>query len=161
MTEDLPLVEFAFPGPLRDRIVAAVEAGAKTATSSLLREYERAGEPLPRDGRRGVMVDSEGRRRSVLETTGVESVALGDVPLAHALAEGEGYESVDDWRAGHVRFWTSPEMRAELGEDFVVDDSTVVVLERFRVVPPSGDDHDDRDDRKVAGPTASSPDAAG
>jgi uncharacterized protein YhfF len=155
MTEDLPLVEFAFPGPLRDRIVAAVEAGAKTATSSLLREYERAGEPLPRDGQRGVMVDSEGRRRSVLETTGVESVALSDVPLAHALAEGEGYESVDDWRAGHVRFWTSPEMRAELGEDFVVDDSTVVVLERFRVVASSGDE------RVIAGPTASSPDAAG
>jgi uncharacterized protein YhfF len=155
MTEDLPLVEFAFPGPLRDRIVAAVEAGVKTATSSLLREYERAGEPLPHDGQRGVMVDSEGRWRSVLETTGVESVALRDVPLAHALAEGEGYGSVDDWRAGHVRFWSSPEMRAELGEGFVVDDSTVVVLERFRVVPSSGDEG------VVAGPTASSPDAAG
>lgn len=155
MTADLPLVEFAFPGPLRDRIVAAVEAGAKTATSSLLREYELAGEPLPRDGQRGVMVDSEGRRRSVLETTGVESVALRDVPLAHALAEGEGYESVDDWRAGHVRFWSSPEMRAELGEGFVVDDSTVVVLERFRVVPSSGDEH------VVAEPTASSPHSTG
>src|ERR1700680_52842 len=30
--EDLPVAEFAFPGPLRDRLVAAIVAGAKTTT---------------------------------------------------------------------------------------------------------------------------------
>jgi len=134
MTADLPIVEFAFPGPLRDKIVAAIEAGTKTTTSSLLREYEVAGEPVPHVGFRGVLVDSEGRRRAVLETTSVELLPLRDVPLGHALSEGEGYVSVDEWRAGHVRFWSTAEMRRELGDDFAVDDSTVVVLERFEIV---------------------------
>ncbi|MFC4496634.1 hypothetical protein ACFPA8_21115 [Streptomyces ovatisporus] len=33
----LPRAEFAFPGPLRDRLVAAVLDGTRTATASLLR----------------------------------------------------------------------------------------------------------------------------
>ena len=134
VTAELPIIEFAFPGPLRDRIVAAIEAGAKTATSSLLREYEVAGEPVPQVGFRGVLVDSTGRRRVVLETTAVELVRLSDVPLQHALDEGEGYASIDDWRAGHLRFWSSAQMQEELGDGFTVDDSSVVVLERFEIV---------------------------
>jgi len=134
VTAELPIIEFAFPGPLRDRIVAAIEAGAKTATSSLLREYEVAGEPVPQVGFRGVLVDSTGRRRVVLETTAVELVRLGDVPLQHALDEGEGYASVDDWRAGHLHFWSSAQMQEELGDGFTVHDSSVVVLERFEIV---------------------------
>lgn len=43
----LPRAEFAFPGPLRDRLVAAILDGSKTATSSLAEEYERLGERLP------------------------------------------------------------------------------------------------------------------
>ncbi|KQO81685.1 RNA-binding protein [Frigoribacterium sp. Leaf263] len=134
MTAELPIIEFAFPGPLRDRIVAAIEAGTKTATSSLLREYEVAGEQVPQVGFRGGLVDSTGRRRVVLETTNVELVRLCDVPLQHALDEGEGYASVDDWRAGHLRFWSSAQMQEELGDGFTVDDSSVVVLERFEIV---------------------------
>lgn len=134
VTAELPIIEFAFPGPLRDRIVAAIEAGAKTATSSLLREYEAAGEPVPQVGFRGVVVDSAGRRGVVLETTNVELVRLCDVPLQHALDEGEGYASVDEWRAGYLRFWSSAEMQEELGDDFTVHDSSVVVLERFEIV---------------------------
>lgn len=43
-------MEFAFPGPLRDRLVAAVLSGAKTATSGLVLAYERENEPLPTAG---------------------------------------------------------------------------------------------------------------
>lgn len=38
---ELPKAEFAFPGPLRDRLVAAVLDGSKTATTGLVAEYER------------------------------------------------------------------------------------------------------------------------
>lgn len=134
MTAELPLVEFAFPGPVRDKIVAAIEAGTKTATSSLLRSYEVAGERVPHVGFRGVLVDSAGQRSVVLETTNVELVPLRDVSFEHAVSEGEGYASVDEWRASHVRFWSSAEMQEELGDDFTVGDSSVIVLERFEVV---------------------------
>ncbi|WP_295824553.1 ASCH domain-containing protein [uncultured Microbacterium sp.] len=134
MSGGLPAIEFMFPGAGRDRIVAAIRAGEKTATSSLVREYLVAGDPLPAVGDRGAVVDSAGEPVCVIETTGVEIVALRDVSLTHALDEGEGYTSVSEWRRGHVRFWTSDAMREELGDDFVVDDDTSVVLERFAVV---------------------------
>ena len=134
VNENLPIIEFAFPGALRDKLIAAIESGNKTLTSALLRGYEMADEPTPHIGRRDSVVDSAGEHRLIIETTAVELVPLRDVPLAHALAEGEGYESVAEWRAGHMNFWTSDEVRAELGPDFEVNDDTVVVLENFAVV---------------------------
>jgi uncharacterized protein YhfF len=133
--EDLPVAEFAFPGPLRDQLVAAIVAGTKTTTSGLVADYENESEPLPRPGMRQAVVDSAGRPVAVIETTAVRVVRLGDVDLAHALGEGEGYASVAEWRAGHERFWHSAEMRAALGDpDFTVDDDTLVVAQAFRLV---------------------------
>ncbi len=134
MNDQLPIIDFAFPGALRDSLIAAIETGAKTSTSSLMREYEVGDEALPVVGYTGCVVDSHGERLFAVETTGVDVVRLGDVSLDHALAEGEGYTSVADWRAGHMDFWTSAEIRAELGTDFEPDDDTLVVLERFAVV---------------------------
>ncbi|MFE3149905.1 MULTISPECIES: ASCH domain-containing protein [unclassified Streptomyces] len=133
--DDLPTVEFAFPGPLRDQLVAAILSGAKTTTSGLVLEYERENEPLPKIGQQSAVVDSGGRRIAVIELTEVRVIRLADVDLQHALDEGEGDTSVTEWRAGHERFWHSAEMRAELGDpDFTVDDDTQVLAQRFRLV---------------------------
>ncbi len=135
--EDLPVAEFAFPGPLRDKLVAAILAGTKTTTSGLVAGYEKEHEPLPRPGQREVVVDSAGRPVAVIETTGVRVVRLGDVDTDHALGEGEGFTSVAEWRADHERFWHSAEIREELGDpDFTVDDDTLVVAQTFRLVEP-------------------------
>ncbi|MBY4109724.1 ASCH domain-containing protein [Rhodococcus fascians] len=129
---DLPIVEFAYPGPLRDTLVAAVLSGAKTSTASLLAQY--TDEELPRVGERGAVVNSTGAVVGVIETTAVDVVALSDVPLQHALDEGEGYTDMAQWRAGHERFWQSVEVREELGDpNFTVNDDTQVVLERFEL----------------------------
>ncbi|GAA2631708.1 ASCH domain-containing protein [Streptomyces vastus] len=131
----LPKAEFAFPGPLRDRLVAAILDGSKTSTTELLVEYEHEGEPLPEVGSRSVVVDSDDRPVGVIEMTGVHVVPLAQVALTHAVDEGEGYTSVAEWRAGHERFWHSEEMRAALEDPgFTVDDATPTVLERFRLV---------------------------
>ncbi|MPZ79255.1 MAG: ASCH domain-containing protein [Actinophytocola sp.] len=133
--DDLPRVEFAFPGPLRDQLVAAILSGAKTSTSGLVMDYERENEPLPVAGQRLAIVDSADRRVAEIEVTEVRVVRLADVDLRHAVDEGEGYESVAQWRAGHERFWHGPEVRAELGDSgFTVHDDTLVVAERFRLV---------------------------
>jgi uncharacterized protein YhfF len=139
--EDLPRTEFAFPGALRDQLVSAVLAGQKVSTTSLRREYELEGNPLPEPGERSVVVDSENRPVAVIETTGVKVVRLGDVDVSHAIDEGEGYASVAEWRAGHEGFWHSDEVRRELGDPtFTVNDNTPVVLERFRVIERLNDD---------------------
>jgi uncharacterized protein YhfF len=133
--EDLPVAEFAFPGPLRDQLVAAILAGEKTTTSGLVADYEHEGEPLPRPGQRQAVVDSAGNRVAVIEITGVRVIRLADVDLAHAVGEGEGYTSVAEWRAGHERFWHSAEVRAALDDPgFTVADDTLVVAETFRLV---------------------------
>ncbi len=124
--------EFAYPGPLRDRLVAAILDGRKTATTGLLLAYEQEGEPLPVAGERSVVVDSGDRPVAVIEVTEVRVVPLGEVPLAHVRDEGEGHETVAEWRAAHEEFWLGEESQAALGA-FTVDDTTAVVLERFRV----------------------------
>ncbi|MFF2008739.1 ASCH domain-containing protein [Streptomyces sp. NPDC058195] len=132
-----PLKPFllAFPGPLRDQLVGAVLGGAKVSTTGLLAEYEAEREELPPVGERSALIDSDGREAAVLEVTEVRVLRLGDVGLQHAIDEGEGYSSVAEWRAGHERFWHSDEMREALGDpEFTVDDDTMVVAERFRVV---------------------------
>ncbi|MHC0430556.1 ASCH domain-containing protein [Streptomyces sp. O3] len=130
----LPPFELAFPGPLRDKLVAAVLSGAKTATTGLLAHYEAEGEELPTPGTRSVLVDSDGRGVAVVETTEVRTLPLADVGSRHAIDEGEGYRSVARWRAAHERFWHSPESLEALGDpEFRVGDTTPVVTERFRV----------------------------
>ena len=129
----LPIAEFGFPGPLRDRLVAAILDGTKTSTTTLLREY--ADEPLPAPGDRAVVVDSAGEPVGTIETIEVRVLRLGDVDVAHCADEGEGDATVADWRRGHERHWHGAEHRAYLGDPaFTVDDDTMIVAERFRLV---------------------------
>ncbi len=133
--DDLPPVEFAFPGPLRDQLVAAILSGAKTSTSALVLGFEHDNEPLPKVGDISAVVDSTARRVAAIELTEVRVVRLADVDLQHALDEGEGDQSVAQWRAAHESFWHSAEVRAELGDpEFSVNDDTLVLAQRFRLV---------------------------
>lgn len=128
--------EFAFPGPLRDRLVAGVLSGEKTATSSLLAEWQLDGEPLPVAGERQDVVDSDGRTVATIELMAVEVVGLGDVDDRVARAEGEEYSTAAEWRREHERFWREevfpslpPRQRAVLDED------SPVVIQWFRLDP--------------------------
>jgi uncharacterized protein YhfF len=137
----LSVGEFAFPGPLRDQLVAAILDGTKTTTTGLADDYERDGEPLPRPGDREVVIDSAGEPVALIEIVTVRVLRVGDVDLAHALGEGEGYASVADWRAGHEAFWHSDAMREYVGDPaFTVNDETLAVAVAFRVV--AGEDLD-------------------
>ena len=127
--------EFAFPGPLRDQLVAAIIDGTKTTTTGLLADYELDAEPLPRPGDRQVVIDSAGTPVALIEIVHVRVVRVGDIDLAHAVGEGEGYASVAEWRTGHENFWHSREYRGFRGDPaFTVTDDTLAVTEQFRVV---------------------------
>lgn len=102
--DSLPIAEFGFPGPLRDRLVSDICDRRKTSTTSTVAEYQIEDEPLPQVGSRQAVVDSEGRRVVIIETTDVDQVRLSDVPWEHARDEGEGYSSVSKWRIAHERF---------------------------------------------------------
>jgi uncharacterized protein YhfF len=128
------IAEFGFPGELRDQLVGAILSGKKTSTTGLVAEYEEEGEAVPEPGARQLVIDSEGRGVAVIELTSVEVVAIREIDLAFAIDEGEDFRSVAEWREAHERFWRSY-------RDEPIDDETLVVAERFRLVerldPPS------------------------
>jgi len=127
--------EFGFPGPLRDRLVAAILDGSKTSTTGLVADYEHCGEPLPRVGERMTVVDSADRPVAVIEVTDVLVAPLAQVDLAHAVDEGEGFTTVAEWRVDHEAYWHGDEMRQAMDDPgFTVHDDTAAVLERFRLV---------------------------
>jgi uncharacterized protein YhfF len=131
---DPPLVEFAFPGPLRDELVGAILRGDKTTTTGLLADYEHAGDPLPAVGQWSAVVDSAGRRVAIIEVVDVRVVPIREIDEEFARAEGEGHTTVAEWRTAHERFWRGEEMSASLGATPVIDDDTLVVAERFRLL---------------------------
>jgi uncharacterized protein YhfF len=82
-----------------------------------------------------VVIDSAGEPVALIEIVTVRVVPVGDVDVAHALGEGEGYASVADWRAGHEAFWHSDAMREYVGDPaFTVNDDTLAVAVAFRAV---------------------------
>jgi uncharacterized protein YhfF len=111
---------------LRRRLVALVLAGEKTATAGLAADHApHTGDPLPRAGDRYALLDFDDRPVGVVETTEVRIVPAGEIDEAFARDEGEGFETVADWRAAHERFWS---------DRGGIDDATPIVAERFRLV---------------------------
>jgi uncharacterized protein YhfF len=121
---------------MRDRLVTAVRRGEKTASSSLLVEWEADREPLPAAGDRLTVIDSDESPVALIELLAVDVIRLGDADLSLARDEGEGFESVAEWREAHERFW-SDEVIPELPDGLTLSDDTEVVVERFRLVPES------------------------
>jgi uncharacterized protein YhfF len=110
---------------LRRRLVEAVLRGEKTATAGLRSDYAPHTEDrLPEAGDRCVLLGYDSEPVAVVETTEVRVLRVADVDLDFARDEGEGFETVADWRRAHKEFWA--------GHD--VDDDTLVVAERFRMV---------------------------
>jgi uncharacterized protein YhfF len=132
----LPAWGFAFPGNLRDELTDLALVGTKTTTGGLLAEIEADGEAVPAPGDLEILLDSGERPAAVIETVDIRVVRLADVDDRHAIDEGEGYRNAGEFRVAHERFWNGNlrDLRARLGPDFTIDDDTLVVLQRFRIV---------------------------
>lgn len=130
--------EFGFPRTdLRRQLVDAILRGEKTATAGLLVDLQRDDEALAVPGEHQVVIDAEDRPVAVIEITEVAVRRMADVDVAFARDEGEGFESVRDWREAHERFFGSylEEIRADLADpNWTLGDDTQIVCERFRVV---------------------------
>ncbi|MEV0646261.1 ASCH domain-containing protein [Phytomonospora sp. NPDC050363] len=121
----LRALELGTPGRLRARLNSLVLSGDKTATASLLDEYGQEREVLEQVGERLALLDDAGEPVAVVEVTAVETVPFGEVDMAFAFDEGEGYTSVEHWRETHAEFW------AELGTPVTAE--TPVVCLHFRL----------------------------
>ena len=108
---------------LRRELVAAVLAGKKTATAGLLAEYDAEGDAVPVAGDRFVLNGFDDEPLGVVEITEARTVPAREIDVAFARAEGEGFESVEEWRLAHERFFERP-----------IEPSTMIVALRFRLV---------------------------
>ena len=93
--------------------------GEKTATAGLPEPGDEHGSP----GDRCLLLGFDDEPVGVVELTEVRVVPAGEVDLQFARDEGEGFESVDQWREAHERFFERP-----------LPDDTPIVAIRFRVV---------------------------
>jgi uncharacterized protein YhfF len=134
--EKLPPLELAFPGPERDRGVAAILSGHKTALTGLLEIFEHDGEAVPQAGQRFAVLGSDGRPVVTIELVDVRVVPVRDIDDDFARAEGRGYPDAAAWRAAHRDFFQGDGVCSYLGHTPDFDDNTLVVAERFRVVDP-------------------------
>jgi len=90
---------------LADELAALVVAGKKTATASLLWEYETDGEATPQAGGYSVITRFEGQPVCILQTTEVRVLPFEQVGPQFAADEGEGDLSLDYWREAPWRFF--------------------------------------------------------
>ena len=93
--------------------------GEKTATAGLAELEEDSG----KTGDRCLLLGFDDEPVGIVELTEVRVVPAGEIDLQFARDEHEGFESVDEWRGAHERFFERP-----------LPDETPIVAIRFRLV---------------------------
>ncbi len=127
IVDGLRTLEVGSPGAMRQRLNQLILDGHKRATAGLLHYYLSEGEELESEGELLALVDDDMKRVATVVVVDVGIMPFIEVPWKFAQAEGEGDESLEEWREGHRRFWT------EEGES--IDDQTPVVLIWLELAP--------------------------
>jgi uncharacterized protein YhfF len=117
---------------LADALYPLVLRGVKRAGASLLWEYERKPDTLPKPGGYSVITDFAGAPQCIVQTTDVRVMPFDQVDAQFAFAEGEGDRSLAYWQAAHLDYFT--ERCQALGKTLSM--KMPVVCERFRVMYP-------------------------
>jgi uncharacterized protein YhfF len=128
---DLPEAWGFGHGPeMADELGQLVYEGVKTATASLLWEYEAEGEQLPQPGDLSIILNGAGEPICIIETTEIRVLPFNQVDPAFAYDEGEGDRSLAYWRDVHWHFFgeTCKAIQREPSQ------TMPVVCERFRLV---------------------------
>lgn len=125
--DGLRTLELGTPGELRDWLNGLVLDGTKRATAGLVQyDYLDESEELEKVGERLVLVDGAEQRVAEVEVTAISVVPFSGVGWDFAVAEGEGFRSVNHWKRAHVAYWGA------LGRQ-VAADSEVACLQ-FRLI---------------------------
>lgn len=128
---DMPRAEsFGMGAEMADSLGALIVQGKKTATCSLLWEYEHEGEALPQAGQLTIVTAGDGRPLCLIETCEVEIRPYALVDAQFAYEEGEGDRSLAYWRAVHWRFFA--DVCDMIGR--IPSEDMPLVCERFRVL---------------------------
>ncbi|MFV0373855.1 ASCH domain-containing protein [Microbacterium sp.] len=131
-----PVLELVPPGRLRDRLVAAVLAGQKTATTRLEVLDTLAGTPAEADGAVLRLLDSEGDTAAHVQVTAVHRLAPSAVDDDLATKDGSWFGGAAAWREAHLTYWRTfvDDARAASGDPaWTLDANTAVVVWCFQL----------------------------
>jgi len=120
-----------FGGPdIADQLCDLIVTGEKTAGSSLVKDFEAAGDSLPKEGDFHVVINSEKEPVCIIKILKTERNLFYDVPESVAAAEGEGDKSLAHWQNVHEDFFSF------FLEELEIDglENAEVITEHFEVV---------------------------
>ena len=106
--------------------------GKKTATASLVWEYEGKSEDAPILRGYSVVTDFDGNPKCVLQTTELRVLPFDEVDAEFAFEEGEGDQSLDHWLKVHWDYFSR--RCAEIGKE--ANSEMLVNCERFVLLYP-------------------------
>lgn len=115
---------------MADDLGQLVADGTKTATCSLLWEYEHDGDPLPQEGEHSIILDGRGAPMCIIKTVEIRQRPYNEVDAQFAYDEGEGDRSLQYWRDVHWTFFSRSCER--IGRD--ISETMPLLCERFEVV---------------------------
>lgn len=127
VVDGLRTLELGTPGTMRAWLNGLVLEGKKQATAGTSDDYKDNEREFV--GERLALVNDNLEKVGTVEVTGVVETTYDDVPWSFAQAEGEGDTSIEEWRAGHRRFWSN--------EGVNVTDEMPVFLVYFKLVERS------------------------
>ena len=110
---------------MADRLLGFVLGGSKRATCWSVADGQQT-----HVGKKMVVLDGAGKPRAVIETVELEQRRFCDVDWQFALDEGEGDETLEDWRQGHQAYFI---------RNGGFDPEMVLWCEQFRLVEVIGD----------------------
>ncbi len=113
-------------------LAGLVISGKKKATASLVSVNEITPEIAPTDNGYSVVTDFEGNPQCVIQTTEIRHLPFTEVDAQFAFDEGEGDQTLADWREGHWRYFTKE--AAELNIEF--NENSLICCERFELLFP-------------------------
>jgi uncharacterized protein YhfF len=129
-TRDVDVWAFGNEPEMTSRLAHLVAQGAKRATMAWVDAAEKDGSPLPREGGVSVVTDGFGHPRLVLRTTSVKIVPFDEVDADSAAAEGEGDLTYEDWRQGHIEYFTGEAQSYGL----TFHEKSRIAVERFELL---------------------------
>ena len=104
--------------------------GKKTATASLVTINEIMPEIAPIANGFSVVTDFNGNPLGVTQTTEIRHLPFDEVDEQFAFDEGEGNQTLKDWRTRHWEYFTKESK--ELGIEF--NEKSLICCERFRLL---------------------------
>ena len=124
--DGLRTMEFGTPGAFREELTNLVLFGNKRATAGLLSDYILENEEIEHVGEELVLLGNNDVNLGKIKITEVSICKFKDVPDRFPIAEAEGDQNAEEFRAGHKQYWEN------LG--YKINDDTELVLLYFELI---------------------------